>query len=141
LRTECGFALPAAGEYAVGMVFLPKNTADRSHCEALLTDFIAQEKAVLLGWRDVPVNNDGLGESVKLVEPVVRQIFIGRGADCADQDAFERKLFVIRKQVENAVRALNLDNGIRFICHHYRHAPLFIRVCCWRIKSVRFIQN
>ncbi|MDD1608652.1 MAG: glutamate synthase subunit alpha, partial [Methylococcaceae bacterium] len=117
LRAECGqlgITLPTAGEYAVGMVFLPQNDADRSRCENLLTKFITQEQAVLLGWRDVPVNNDGLGESVKLVEPVVRQIFIGRGADCADQDAFERKLFVIRKQVENAVRDLNLDHGHSF---------------------------
>ncbi|MSP27018.1 MAG: glutamate synthase large subunit [Methylococcales bacterium] len=114
LRAECDFSLPKMGDYAVGMIFLPQNSADRSHCEALLTKFIAQEKAVLLGWRDVPVNNDGLGESVKLVEPVVRQIFIGRSADCADQDAFERKLFVIRKQVENAVRESNLDDGQDF---------------------------
>jgi glutamate synthase (NADPH/NADH) large chain len=107
LRAECeksGITLPAVGKYAVGTVFLPQDAADRNRCETLFSEFIAQEKAVLLGWRDVPVNNDGLGESVKSVEPVVRQIFIGCGADYEDQDFFERKLFVIRKQVENAVR-------------------------------------
>jgi len=60
----------------------------------------------LLGWRDVPVDNSSLGESVKAVEPVVRQVFIGRGKNCKDADSFERKLFVIRKTAEHAVRAL-----------------------------------
>jgi glutamate synthase (NADPH/NADH) large chain len=117
LRAECGkqgLALPAEGEYAVGMVFLPKDADNRASCEALFTDIIALEKAVLLGWRDVPVDNNGLGDTAKQVEPVIRQIFIGRGADCPDQDAFERKLFVIRKQVENAVRDLNLEHGHSF---------------------------
>ena len=108
LRAQCGFDLPKQGDYAVGMVFLPQDTKERAVCEKFLTDFIAQEQAVLLGWRDVPVNNDSLGESVKSVEPVVRQIFIGRGANCPDQDSFERKLFVIRKQAENAVRSSDL---------------------------------
>jgi glutamate synthase (NADPH/NADH) large chain len=104
LRAQCAFELPKQGEYAVGMVFLPQDAKERSFCEQALTDFIAQEQVVLLGWRDVPVNNASLGESVKTVEPVVRQIFIGCGANCSDQDAFERTLFVIRKQAENAVR-------------------------------------
>ncbi len=117
LRAECSsiaITLPAKGEYAVGMVFFPQDAGNRSLCETLLTDIIAQEKAVLLGWRDVPVNNDGLGDSVKLLEPVIRQIFIACGDGCMDQNAFESKLFVIRKQVENAVRALNLKHGHSF---------------------------
>ena len=117
LRAECakqGLSLPAEGDYAVGMVFFPKDTANRAICETLFTEIIAREKAVLLGWRDVPVDNHKLGDSAKLVEPFIRQVFIGRGVDCPDQDAFERKLFVIRKQVENAVRDLNLKNGHSF---------------------------
>jgi glutamate synthase (NADPH/NADH) large chain len=117
LRAECsklGISLPASGNYAAGMVFLPRDPSNRVICENLFADIISREKAVLLGWRDVPVNNASLGESVKLVEPVVRQIFIGCGSDCADQNAFERKLFVIRKQVENAVRDLPLDDGHAF---------------------------
>ncbi|MBM4206526.1 MAG: glutamate synthase large subunit [Gammaproteobacteria bacterium] len=116
-QAECkqlGINLPAAGDYAVGMVFLPRNEADRKTCEALLIKYIEQEQAVFLGWRDVPVDNRDLGYSVKPVEPAIRQIFIGRGAACANQDAFERKLFVIRKQAENAVRDLKLDNGHAF---------------------------
>ncbi|MFM8330107.1 MAG: glutamate synthase central domain-containing protein, partial [Candidatus Methylumidiphilus sp.] len=112
--SELGITLPAVGEYGVGMVFLPRATAERAQCEAILTGFIKAEGQSVLGWRDVPVCNDGLGESVKAVEPLVRQIFVGRGANCASQDAFERKLFVIRKQAENAVRNLRLSEGKAF---------------------------
>jgi glutamate synthase (NADPH/NADH) large chain len=117
LRAECdnqGLSLPAEGDYAVGMVFFPRDASNRASCETLFTEIIAREKAVILGWRDVPVDNQGLGDSAKGVEPFIRQVFIGRGVDCPDQDAFERKLFVIRKQVENAVRDLNLKNGHSF---------------------------
>ncbi len=117
LRAECAkqnLTLPLEGKYAVGMVFLPSDASNHDTCVTLLTNIIKQEKAVLLGWRDVPVNNDGLGETAKQVEPNIKQIFIGYGDDCINQDAFERKLFVIRKQVENAVLDLNLDHGHAF---------------------------
>jgi len=117
LRAECNkqdLTLPPEGDYAVGMVFLPRDASDRASCETLFTEIIARENAILLGWRDVPVDNHELGDSAKGVEPFIRQVFIGCGADCPDQDAFERKLFVIRKQVENAVRDLNLKNGHSF---------------------------
>ncbi|MEQ1637415.1 MAG: glutamate synthase large subunit [Methylococcales bacterium] len=114
LRTEClqlGITLPAVGDYAVGMVFLPRELNDRNRCEAVFADIIARENAALLGWRDVPVDNHELGYSVKPVEPFIRQVFIQKGTDCADQNAFERKLFIIRKQVENTIRDLNLKQG------------------------------
>jgi glutamate synthase (NADPH/NADH) large chain len=107
LRAECAaqnLSLPAPGDYGVGMLFLPQPETTRAHCQALLEHIIAEEGQTLIGWRDVPVNNSGLGESVKAVEPVVRQAFIGRGTQTIDQDAFERKLFVIRKRAENSVR-------------------------------------
>ena len=68
----------------------------------------------MLGWRDVPVDNGGLGYSVLPTEPVIRQVFIQRGSNCADQNAFERKLFVIRKQIENTVRDAKLEGGDAF---------------------------
>ncbi len=104
LRAETGFDLPSVGDYGVGMVFLPQSDSARKQCEDKVAYYIAAEGQKFLGWRDVPVNNEGLGETVKASEPVVRQIFIGRGSNCPDQDSFERKLFVIRKQIENEVR-------------------------------------
>jgi glutamate synthase (NADPH) large chain len=104
LRAETSFELPPAGDYGVGMVFLPRGESARKQCEDKIAYFIAAEGQKFLGWRDVPVNSECLGESVKGSEPVVRQIFVGRGSNCPDQDSFERKLFVIRKQIENEVR-------------------------------------
>jgi glutamate synthase (NADPH/NADH) large chain len=117
LRARCaeqGMALPAVGEYGAGMLFLPRDAVARAACEQIVADKIAAEGQVLLGWRDVPVNSTILGESVKLVEPTVRQVFVARGKNCAGQDAFERKLFVIRKTVEHAVRNLKNNQGKGF---------------------------
>ncbi|TAN49354.1 MAG: glutamate synthase large subunit [Methylococcaceae bacterium] len=111
---ELHITLPAVGDYAVGMVFLPRNADSRAVCEKILADSIVGESQQLLGWRDVPVDNSGLGESVKAIEPVIRQVFVGRSANCADQNAFERKLFVIRKLAENAIRERNLTDGNQF---------------------------
>ncbi|MFN3919996.1 MAG: glutamate synthase central domain-containing protein, partial [Methylohalobius sp.] len=117
LREECaklGIALPMEGYYGVGMVFLPQRLENRQQCEQVLEKFILAEGQTVLGWRDVPTDNRGIGESVKQVEPVVRQVFVGRGKNCQDQDAFERKLFVIRKQAENQIRTLGLDDPAGF---------------------------
>ncbi len=117
LRATCAelnITLPAAGDYGVGMVFLPRHAAARAACEHIVESKIAAEGQTLLGWRDVPVNSAILGESVKKVEPFIRQVFVGRGKNCADQDAFERKLFVIRKTAEHAVNALPNGQGTGF---------------------------
>ncbi len=106
--------LPPAGDYGVGMLFLPRDAKARAACEKVIADKIKAEGQTLLGWRDVPVDNSGLGESVKVVEPVVRQVFIGRGKKTADQDAFERKLFVIRKTAEHAIGNLPKGQGKGF---------------------------
>ena len=108
------FSLPPVGDYGVGMLFLPQDAKARAACEKIIADKIKAEGQTLLGWRDVPVNNNGLGVSVKAAEPVVRQVFIARGKKTADQDAFERKLFVIRKTVEHAVHALPKGQGKGF---------------------------
>ena len=106
LRAESdrlGIALPPAGDYAVGMVFLPRDRTTLARCEAAFARIAEAEGQTLLGWREVPTDNTCLGDSVKPTEPVVRQVFLGRGADCPDPAAFERKLFVIRKQVHHAI--------------------------------------
>ena len=105
LQAVTDFDLPEPGQYAVGALFLPRNEDTRQFCKATIEKFIAAEKLSLLGWRDVPVDNTDLGYSVKPSEPVMQQLFIGCGNLCSDQDSFERKLFVTRKQFEHEINA------------------------------------
>jgi glutamate synthase (NADPH) large chain len=107
-----GVLLPPFGEYGVGMVFLPKEHASRMACEQELERAVKAEGQVLLGWRDVPVNRDmPMSPTVREKEPIMRQIFIGRGADVIVQDALERKLYVIRKTASAAIQALGLKHS------------------------------
>src|SRR5882762_2469038 len=96
--------LPAAGDYGVGMVFMPTKRSQRAECEKIFANIVAEEGQRLLGWRTVPTNNVSLGATAKASEPFMRQVFIGRDAKLADDLAFERKLYVIRKRAENAIR-------------------------------------
>ncbi|MFM8466446.1 MAG: glutamate synthase-related protein [Oxalobacteraceae bacterium] len=110
-----GVALPPPGEYGVGMVFLPKENASRMACEQEIERAVHAEGQVVLGWRDVPVNRDmPMSPTVRDKEPVIRQIFIGRGQDIMVTDALERKLYVIRKSSGHAIQALNLLHGKEF---------------------------
>ncbi|QAU35839.1 glutamate synthase-related protein [Janthinobacterium sp. 17J80-10] len=110
-----GVALPPPGEYGVGMVFLPKENASRIACEQEIERSVLAEGQVVLGWRDVPVDFDmPMSPTVRAKEPVIRQIFIGRGADIMVTDALERKLYVIRKSSGHAIQALNLLHGKEF---------------------------
>ena len=109
LRAVCGdigIDLPKPGDYSVGMLFMPQAEGPRADCVRVVEELVEAEGQHVLGWRDVPVDNSGLGESVIPTEPFVRQLFVRRGDTCADQDAFERKLFVIRKQAEHRIDAL-----------------------------------
>lgn len=108
-RQQCNFTLPSPGEYGVGMLFLPRNEVARVSCETIIARHIAAEGQSLLGWRDVPTENAGLGEGVRKVEPIVRQVFIG--STCKDSNSFERRLFVIRKSIEHAVKKLALEEA------------------------------
>ena len=99
--TGLGIVLPPEGSYGVGCVFLPQDAVLRRACEVHFETLVRAEGQVLLGWRDVPTDSSSLGHSVLPTVPVVRMVFIGKGAGIADQDALERKLFIIRKQVFN----------------------------------------
>jgi len=130
LRAECAaldIELPEAGSYGVGMLFLPQNNATRSWCEALLKQVILEEGQQLLGWRNVPTDNSGVGESVKSVEPVVRQVFIGCDGECPGTDAFERCLYIIRKRVENTVRESGKKDS-----EHFYVPSLSARTICYK---------
>ena len=107
-----GVFLPGMGEYGVGMIFLPKENASRMACEQEMERAIKAEGQVLLGWRDVPVNRDmPMSPTVREKEPIVRQVFIGRGDDVIVQDALERKLYVIRKTASAAIQKLELKHN------------------------------
>ncbi|MCM2252778.1 MAG: glutamate synthase-related protein, partial [Ramlibacter sp.] len=107
-----GVELPPPGEYGVGMIFLPKEHASRLACEQELERAIKTEGQVLLGWRDVPVDKSmPMSPAVRTKEPIIRQLFIGRGNDVIVQDALERKLYVIRKTASAAIQNLRLKHS------------------------------
>ena len=110
-----GWDLPEERGYGAGLVFLPRHAETRAHLERLFEQIVVEEGQRLIGWRDVPTDNSAVGPSAVAVQPVFRQIVIGRGPGMAvprvsaEGDAnFERKLFVIRKRMEHAVDALDL---------------------------------
>lgn len=107
-------SLPSSGEYGVGMVFLPPDPALRRDCQRRFEEIIKGEGQRILGWRTVPTNNTSLGNTAKLHQPFVRQVFIGRNSKIADDIAFERKLYVIRKRAENAIRYSGVEGGNYF---------------------------
>ena len=109
-----GVHLPPVGQYGVGMVFLPQEPASRLACEYEIERAIKDEGQILLGWRDVPCDDTGLGVSVKKIEPMIRQVFIGRGKGVTVTDALERKLYIIRKSSGHAIQALKLAHGKEF---------------------------
>ncbi|MDQ1830910.1 glutamate synthase-related protein [Massilia scottii] len=110
-----GVELPPPGEYGVGMVFLPKENASRIACEQEIERAVRIEGQVVLGWRNVPLDDTmPMSPTVRGKEPVIRQIFIGRGPDIMVTDALERKLYVIRKSSGHAIQALKLLHGKEF---------------------------
>ena len=114
-----GLTLPPPGDYAVAMCFLPQHAEAREFITGQFEKFIAKEGQRLIGWRDVPTTEDGLGKAVLASMPMIRQCFIARGDNCPDQDAFERKLIVIRKQTQNPLKALADKHGMPEITHLY----------------------
>ncbi len=106
LARECdrlGFKLPKPGHYAVGHIFMPHDQRLMQHCERVWARIVRDEGLELIGWRSVPVDNSSLSEMVKSTEPVHRQVFIKRPRSITDEDTFERKLYIVRKIVSNAI--------------------------------------
>jgi glutamate synthase domain-containing protein 2/glutamate synthase domain-containing protein 1/glutamate synthase domain-containing protein 3 len=115
---ECarlGFGLPSPGEYGVGMVFLPVERHERILCEGIVEKIVREEGLTALGWRDTPIDANTIGRLARNTQPYIEQIFIGR-AYGMDQNALERKLYVIRKRAEAAVAQSELkDRGFFYI--------------------------
>ncbi|MDP3921174.1 MAG: glutamate synthase large subunit [Candidatus Omnitrophota bacterium] len=98
-------------DYGVGMVFLTPKAKDRQAAEKTFEAIVREEGQAFLGWRDVPTDNSSLGPTARSKEPFVRQIFIGRNPALKDALAFERKLYVIRRRAENALRGPDTSAG------------------------------
>ena len=104
-----GMDLPRPGRYAVGMTFMPHDAAKQRQVESIVRSFVEQEGQMLLGWRDVPVFPDEIGSLAAAVMPAVRQFFVERSPDLQSDFDFELRLYVIRRQIEEAVAASGLD--------------------------------
>jgi glutamate synthase (NADPH) large chain len=113
---ECeklGFTLPQPGTYGVGMTFLPVEKHPRLQCEGILERIIREEGLTLLGWRDTPVYASAIGRIARASQPYIQQVFMRCPAGM-DEDAFERKLYVVRKRAENEVRESGIEDAEMF---------------------------
>src|SRR5690606_37397825 len=108
--------LPEAGLYAVGVLFLPVDAAARASCERIVEEIAAREGQPVIGWRDVPTDDASLGATARAAQPVIRHVFLARDPAIADDLAFERKLYVIRRLVEKSVaRSALAQRGMFYI--------------------------
>src|SRR5579872_6199423 len=128
---ELGFALPEPGAYAVGALFMPKETAWRKVIKSIIADQIKDEGLKLLGWRDVPTDNSSLGQTVKPTEPAHMQVFIGRNGAAKTDDEFERRLYILRKAISNAIyqrreRALTGYYPVSMSCRTLVYKGIFL---------------
>ncbi len=103
--------LPPLGDYGVAMVFLPRDPNERRTCEKMFENVVVEEGQKFLGWRVVPTNNASLGATAKASEPIVQQAFVRRNPKLTDEMAFERKLYVIGKRAEKAIRYAAVKGG------------------------------
>jgi glutamate synthase (ferredoxin) len=104
-----GIALPEVGQYGVGMIYASPDPQTRKHGREIFEKLVAAEGLKVLGWRDVPTDNSSLGATAQSSEPFMQQVFIARSTDIADDLAFDRKLFVLRKLAHTAIRASKID--------------------------------
>lgn len=104
---KLNFSLPEADEYGVGMMFLPQEPNARYFCEGVFEKHLADEGLALIGWRNVPINDRACGLTARGTRPMVHQVFIERGN--LSPEAFETKLYLVRKLVEKAIREAGHD--------------------------------
>jgi glutamate synthase domain-containing protein 2/glutamate synthase domain-containing protein 1/glutamate synthase domain-containing protein 3 len=114
VATDVNVELPEPGLYGTGLIFLPQDIKERKFSKDTFEKVIKEEGQILLGWRAVLVDNSGIGKGAKATQPVFEQIFIARSKNLGDDLAFERKLYIIRKQVENIIRASGLEQKKSF---------------------------
>ena len=113
LRSACaplGIELPEPFQYGVGMVFTSPEATERNAARHIMEKILVEEGVELLGWRNVPTDNSSLGETAKEGEPRVRQMFLKRPVGCADEAAFNRKLYIINQRAINEIRRAEVDD-------------------------------
>jgi glutamate synthase (NADPH/NADH) large chain len=108
LLKSCALDLPRAGSYGAGLVFLPQDPKEREFCKSVFKRIVEEEGQVLLGWRQVPVDDSEIGKTAKETQPVFEQVFIAKGKRVNSHLELERRLYVIRKRIENEIRSSNL---------------------------------
>src|SRR6266850_1115985 len=111
--SQLGFELPQLGAYGVGMTFLPVEKHPRLQCEGILERIVREEGLTVLGWRDTPTYASAIGRVARASQPYIQQIFVGLPAGM-DEDAFERKLYVVRKRAENEVKESGIEDAETF---------------------------
>ncbi len=126
--SKLGFKLPEPGQYGVGMIFLPKDKTERENIKSIFSKVISDEGQTVLGWRDVPTDNSSLGKTAVAAEPFMAQVFVGRNPSIKDDQAFERKLFVIRKIAEQKIRYTGKTAGGKF----FYVSSLSARTCIYK---------
>ena len=112
-QKECvllGFRIPAEGNYGAGMIFFPQEPGDRALCESVINDVVQGEGQRILGWRTVPVDNTLLGQAARKTQPYIRQVFVEAASNLEDNDAFERKLYVIRRRIEKGAKERGIED-------------------------------
>ncbi len=127
LREACKKArveLPEPGAYGCGIVFLPRNPTLRRRIEERFEQIVQSEGQAVLGWRTVPCNNSMLGDTAKSCEPFMRQVFVRRNPAIADELAFERKLYVIRKRAYTEIRTSTLEGAASWYISSLSHKTL-----------------
>ena len=135
--------LPPPGRYAVAMCFLPRQEAARDYAIRHFETVVAAEGQAMVGWRDVPTDITGLGERVIETMPVIRQAIVAASPRIKDQDAFERKILAIRKQILNNARAIGEQKHLPGLGDLYMPSfstrTMVYKGCCWRRRSAASI--
>jgi len=112
LRQVCaplGIELPAPGCYGVAMIFTSPEAPDRSSARHVLERIVREEGLTILGWRDVPTDNTSLGNTARAGEPKVRQLFLQKSEGCSDEQAFNRKLYIVNQRAIHEIRDAEVD--------------------------------
>ena len=116
VASERGIKLPAPGRYCVGVMFLPQNGTVRKAAENIVEKIVIDEDQKFLGWRDVPVDPAVPGKGAQATQPFIRQCFVGANKNIENQDQFERKLYLIRRIIDQRIRAeLKLDRSKYYV--------------------------